>query len=141
MSSTDDPFDPNNWDLTPYPRRVYLDDKAETFVLVDEIDYQWALQWRWHINKPHAKRNGKKLYACRSQGGGGRYKPKLYLHVEIMKRTGIIPPTPDFIIVDHRDGKELNCTRTNLRWATPRMNRMNLNGAYPTDLLDRMLET
>lgn len=133
-----DPWDPNNWDLTPYPQRVYLDDKAETFVLVDEIDYQWALQWRWHVNKPHATRNGKKCYPCRSQGRGGNYHPKLYLHVEIMKRTGILPLAPVFKIVDHRNGNELDCRRVNLRWATPRMNRMNLHGAYPTDLLDWM---
>lgn len=69
---------------------------------------------------------------------GGNYQGKIYIHVEIMRRTTILPPAPGFKIVDHRDGDELNCRRANLRWATPRMNRMNLFGAYPEDLLDRM---
>lgn len=133
-----DPFDPNNWDLQPTPRRVYLDDKGESFVWVDEIDYYWAIQWRWMINKPHASRKGKKLYAVRTIGRGSNSN-KAYLHVEIMRRTTILPPEPAFKIVDHRDGDELNCRRCNLRWATPRMNRMNLHGAYPEDLLDRMV--
>jgi hypothetical protein len=133
-----DPFDPRLWDFSPQSRRIYLDDKEDKFVWVDEQDYFWAITWRWHLNRPHANRNGKKQYAVRSQGRGGNYMPKLYLHVEIMRRTGIIPPTPNFTIVDHRDGNEFNCRRSNLRWATPKMNRENLFGAYPTDLLDGM---
>lgn len=135
--SAEDFWDPNTWDLTPAPRRLYLDDEGLEFLLLDEEDYFWAVAWRWHVNKPHARRNGKKRYVCRCRGGGGRYKPKLYLHVEIMKRTGILPPSPEFIIVDHRDGNEFNCQRSNLRWATPKMNSMNVNGAFPTDLFDR----
>lgn len=133
-----DMWNPNTWDLAPFPRRIYLDDSAETFVTVDEIDYFWAVNWRWHINKPHAGRKGNKQYACRSQSNGKRYLPKLYLHVEIMKRTGVFPPTPNFVLVDHRNGDEFNAQRSNLRWATPKMNRLNLFGAYPTDLVEMM---
>lgn len=81
--------------------------------------------------KPHVTRNGKKEYACRSltfYEAGVKKTRKLYLHVEIKKRTGIPPPTPLHRIVDHSDGNEFNCRRSNLVWATPRQNRANLFG-------------
>lgn len=125
----DDPFDPNlivfidnrEW-------RIYGDDNAATWCIVSPEDYQWAIQWRWHINKPHPSRNGTKQYFVRSLSRGGNYKPKLYLHVEIMKRTGILPPCPLHTIVDHDDGDEWNCRRGNLFWATPKQNRSNIRG-------------
>ena len=134
LNAVQDIWDPNTWDLSPKVLPLYLDDHAETFVLLDEVDYWWAVRWRWHINKPHRSRPGKKRYACRSPGGGGRYKPKLYLHVQIMKRTGILPPTPEHTIADHRDGNEFNCVRENLRWATPSQNNYNRFGARADSL-------
>lgn len=129
-------LDPNTWDFSPQVCRVYLDARASSFVLVDEEDYLWAIQWKWHINKPHPRRLGKKQYAVRSQGRGGNYQPRLYLHVEIMKRTGILPLTELHRLVDHKDGNEFNCCRINLRWATPRMNRLNRFGVLQEELFD-----
>ena len=40
--------------------RVYTDASLQTYAVVDAVDYAWAVQWRWHINKPHHTRNGKK---------------------------------------------------------------------------------
>lgn len=131
-----DIWDPNTWCLDTKTCCLYLDDYAERFVLLDEEDYWWAVNWRWHVNKPRGRRARKKRYACRSQGRGGNYRPKLYLHVQIMLRTGILPLSPAHTIVDHRDGNEFNCQRANLRWATPSMNRLNVLGACPTDLFD-----
>lgn len=131
-----DPFDPNNWVEDGHEHRIYADDYALRWAVVDAIDYGWAVQWRWNINKPHPTRNGGKHYLTRNPGNGKVYRPKLYLHVEIMKRTGIVPPSPAHTITDHRDGNEFNCRRSNLRWATPKMNRMNIKGAYPHDLVE-----
>ena len=128
--ATEDFLDPNNWVqlFQPHEYRIYADDNAFRWAVVDEEDFQFAVRHKWHINKPHPTRNGKKEYFCRSVGRGGDYKPKIYLHVVIMKRTGILPPSELHTIVDHLDGDEWNCRRSNLDWVTPRQNNLNLFG-------------
>ena len=121
-------FDPNDWELDTHEHRIYADDTLERYAIVDDIDYQWACQWKWHINKPHPTRTGKKEYFRRSTSWGQNYKPPLYLHVEIMKRTDVLPETEKHILVDHLDGNEFNCRRSNLVWATHVENRNNQHG-------------
>lgn len=121
MKSEQHPDDPTR---EPHECRIYGDDMAQTWAVVDEKHYQWAIQWRWHINKPHPSRNGKKQYFVRSLSNGDRYIPKLYLHVEIMKRADIAPPDQFHTIVGHKDDDEWNCKEENLEWVTPRQNRM-----------------
>lgn len=113
--------------------RIYGDDMAQTWVVVDEIDYHWAIKWKWHFNKPHKNRAGKKEYLRRSASNGKRYLPPIYLHVEVMKRTGKAPPSELHLFVDHRDGNEFNCRRSNLRWATASLNAKNRNGKHSHD--------
>ncbi len=121
------PFlNPTTWSTSDHEYRIYLDNNAHTWCIVDEIDYHYFVKWKWRVNTPHPTRNGNKKYAVRSQSNGRRYAPMLYLHVEIHKRRGIIMPSPLHRYVDHKDGDEFNCLRTNLRWATPSMNRVNL---------------
>lgn len=123
-------LEPTTWtELVPHEHQLYLDDMAQTWVVLDQEDYQYFSQWKWHTNKPHHSRNGSKQYAVRTQGRGGNYRPKLYLHVEIMKRTGAVPPSLFHTLVDHRNGNEFDCRRANLRWATPEFNGMNKKGA------------
>lgn len=125
-----DMWDPNNWNLEPQHYRVYGDVAASLFAEVDEEDYQWAIQWLWHHKW---SRGHRKVYICRQltarYGNGVRFNSTVMLHIEIMKRTGIAPPSPLHTLVDHRDGKSLNCRRYNLRWATHSMNRTNIGGA------------
>jgi hypothetical protein len=132
-----DIFDPNNWNLEARVCHIYGDTRASLFAEVDEIDYQWAIQWLWSHKWSRGKR---KVYICRQlterHGPEVRYNSTVMLHIEIMKRTGILPPSPAHTLVDHRDGKSLNCRRSNLRWATPSMNRKNIGGEYGTDLIE-----
>ena len=133
MSSIDF-LDPNTWVIEPHEFRVYGDDRAQLWVVVDEEDYQWALQWRWCF------KFSRKTYLRRAVAiWENRVKIKtisIYIHVEIMKRTGIVPPSPRHVIADHRDGDEFNCRRSNLRWATHSMNSLNRKGSHPHDLID-----
>ena len=52
------------------------------------------------------------------------------MHTVIMLRTGIVPPNPDHILVDHRDGDEKNYRRNNLRWYNHHKNGLNRNGNH-----------
>lgn len=138
MKSTIDrhPDDPTR---EPHEFRIYGDDMAQTWAVVDEIDYQWALQWKW---SPKWSRGGRKCYLRRNgQVGSGakdRTRKTFWLHVEIHKRSGIVQPSPLHSIVDHRNGQSFNCRRSNLRWATHTMNARNINGNEPYDLEELM---
>lgn len=116
------------------PRQLYLDDEGKYIAQLDAVDYRWAVQWRWRIkpsrrSSPRAKL---KVYAVRSVriGGAGGRSVSLFLHKQILIRTGAMPPSPAHIIADHIDGDSLNCRRSNLRWATSQMNRENYNGYF-----------
>jgi len=125
-------FDPNTWSLEDtHEYRIYLDDRAQTWALVDAEDYWYFSQWKWHANKPHKRRFGKKVYARRSLSNGARYKAPEYLHVAIHKRTGSIPPSLFHTLVDHENGNELDCRRKNLRWATVQENNKNRRSSVP----------
>lgn len=137
---------------SPLPYRpIYLDDTGELFAIVDEIDYAWAVQWKWRVKFSKDRSNGRplKAYATRSGriGGRGGRNVSLFLHKQILQRTGEMPPTSAHIIGDHKDGNSLNCRRGNLRWATPQQNRENFNGyhakqirmAIMTDCFERLV--
>jgi hypothetical protein len=100
--------------------RIWLDVEAGIFATVSFEDYAWALQWKWQITWDRHKR---KAYATRSTTIAGRRRIKLYLHKEILSRTGRLPPTERHTMGDHGDGQSLNCERWNLEWATPSQNR------------------
>lgn len=92
-----DPFDPNTWQPDKHEFRIYGDDLAQKWVVVDEIDCHFLIQWKWN---PKPGRRG--AFYLRRAVGGNRWRSvdrepvlTLYLHVEIMKRTGIEPPTPE----------------------------------------------
>lgn len=107
--------------------RIYLDDKGEVFCVVDEIDYAWALQWKWQA---HRSRSQWKIYAARSTRLHGKDGPqtRVYLHKAILERAGKEPPTPLHVIGDHRDGDSLNNRRGNLEWETHAGNARNKYG-------------
>lgn len=128
-------LDPNNWHPIDHEFRIYGDDNAQTWAVVDQDDYDWAIRYRWNWAR---KRNG--LYMRRGvslYNAGQRAGTKtVYLHIEVMKATGIEPPSPDHLLVDHRDGDTTNCRRRNLRWATYEMNGKNKLGKFSSELWD-----
>jgi hypothetical protein len=109
-----------------HEHRVYADDQAALWVVVDAEDYSHFSRWRW---QPCWDRTGRKLYLRRTVAGR-----HIYLHKEILRRAKGEPPTPGHHIADHRNGMERDCRRANLRWATVSMNRRNRYGAAMQEL-------
>ena len=128
-----DPFDPNNWEPDTHEYHIYADDMAQLWAVVDEVDYAWAIQWRWHPVRTHGGRIYLRRAVTEYSNGTRLRNITLYLHVEIHKRIGVQPPTDRHTLVDHRDGDGLNCRRLNLRWATRAFNRRNVNGCLQYD--------
>lgn len=102
--------------------RLWLDAAATIFAVVSDEDYAWALQWKWQITWDRHKRKAYATRSTRTKESGGR-RHKIYLHKEILARTGKLPPTKHHTMGDHGDGQSLNCQRYNLDWATPSQNR------------------
>jgi len=99
--------------------RVYLSPHDDSvFAVVSPEDLTWCQQWKWHFRYDKHKT---KMYATRSTWENGRRKT-LYLHKEILKRKGDVPPSDKHTIGDHGDSDSLNNKRNNLEWVTPKEN-------------------
>jgi hypothetical protein len=82
--------------------------------LVDDADFEWLRQWKWHALNPHP--GTETWYAYRATHG----KPRRFLlmHREILG-------TPNGLLTDHRDRNGLNNQRSNLRVANYTQNVCN----------------
>lgn len=78
--------------------------KIFVFSVSDE-DYDFLMQWRWHISGGYAARRTKK-----AEGQGQR---KVYMHRIILERK-LEGPIPDGFSGDHIDRDVTNNTRENL---------------------------
>lgn len=134
-----DPFDPNElFNQPPHEFRIYGDDMAQTWAVVDEVDYQACVKHRWLFKKSRTRSENvvPKKYLARNRhvnwlnGGKAKFnrtQENYFLHEFIMDRQRKPRPSPSHVI-DHRDGDETNCRRSNLRWVTKKFNRHNRNG-------------
>lgn len=101
------------------PRRLYLDDGGETFCLVSEDRYAWAVKWKWHWvwDRHRRKKYARRTTRCR----GSQYH--VWLHKEICRFVHGDPPDDRHTIGDHGDGDSLNNQDWNVSWTTPAGNR------------------
>lgn len=114
--------------MTEY--RIYGGDRDDSlFALVDQEDYHYALKWRWSPkwSRGHTKVYLRRVFQVTCSKTRTRTQYTVFLHRMICWRAHGEPPTPEHTQVDHRNGDELDCRRTNLRWATPSMNARNIN--------------
>lgn len=93
----------------------------EKVALVDDDDFEWVTQWKWHATYNNRSKPGEvpKWYAARKQRvGKGKYRRvTVYLHREIARRAD--GPIPAGLVVDHFPNPDgLDCRRSNLRVVT-----------------------
>ena len=81
------------------------------FALVDDADFEWLNQWKWH-----AQKYSRKCYAV-------RHDPADHAKVIIMHR--LIMDAPDGLQVDHINHDGVDNRRSNLRLCTRSQNAMN----------------
>ncbi len=84
-----------------------------TFIMVDDADYEWLNQWKWWVGGHHGI-----LYAG---GAYGLHKGKKYV-----KMHRLIMGEPLGLYVDHIDGNGLNNQRENLRVCSASNNNKNM---------------
>jgi hypothetical protein len=106
-------------------KRIPLRNRAGETVahaLVDDADYEWAMQWRWSL----IRHSGKKSYARRGTMRSNEPQRTYFLHRELM---GL--KHGDGLEVDHRNGDGLDNRRSNLRVCSRSQNAQNRSGSYP----------
>ncbi|HEY6019863.1 MAG TPA: HNH endonuclease [Candidatus Paceibacterota bacterium] len=72
--------------------------------LVDDEDYEWLSQWKWHANI----QNSNKVYAVRGKGTWP-FKKLIRMHRQILSAS-------EEVQVDHINGNPLDNRRQNLRF-------------------------
>lgn len=112
-----DIFNPNTWIVDEREFRIYADDYANDYAIVDQIDYQYLAQWRWKISlskkRPGKRRKGylsrtvPKIVGKDEYVDGKRIQNRItstvYLHKVVMERMNITKPkTNKQLIVDHK---------------------------------------
>lgn len=79
--------------------------------IVDDSDFEYLNQWKWHTMKGYAARKDYSL---------GRSNPiYIYMH-------RLLADTPEGMITDHINGNKLDNRRGNLRQCTKSQNAMNV---------------
>jgi hypothetical protein len=89
------------------------------FALVDEGDFEWLNQWKWHFHYG---------YAERSVNLGRDITGKQ--HTKTIKMHQLIMCAPKGMEVDHKDGNKLDNRRSNLRICTHAENTQNRKVNY-----------
>ena len=81
--------------------------------MVDDEDFDWLNQWKWHVEKPKIA-----LYAVRNKNKNPKLRTLIKMHQMILKKE-------NGFIIDHIDGNGLNNQRHNLRYSTNSQSAMN----------------
>lgn len=120
-------FDPNTWVKPEHEFRIYGDNHANSWVVVDEEDYHWAIRYRWNWLRMHTGKSlrAEKWYLRRAVSrweNGVRSVKTALLHIEILRRFAQ-PPSDAHIWAGHLDDDTSNCLRSNLGWVTPSENQ------------------
>lgn len=89
----------------------YLD--APKFAMVDDEDYDFLMQWKWHANF-----RSNNFYVRSDEKVNGKY-------VTILMHRKILRITDSNVFIDHKDHRAWNNQKSNIRIATRTQNTIN----------------
>lgn len=121
-----DPFDPRHLDFD-WPCFISSSNSGHR-ARVDFEDYLHFSQWLWRYKPSRNGGEGALFRTVKVKVGASWVSKNEWLHVAVVVRQGVEPPSPEHTIVDHADSDHMNCLRENLRWATPSQNAFNRKG-------------
>jgi hypothetical protein len=111
-------------------KEIAVGSRAQFSMIVDDVDYDFLIQWPWSFARSHPRTGGELIYARRTVRVEGnplwtpegvkptRKKFDLFVHHVVLARMGFPDaPTPDWT-ADHISGDTLDNRRANLRWAS-----------------------
>ena len=87
------------------------------YAIVDDEDYEWLSQWKWHA---YWNRHTRSYYAVRNSRHG-RHRYKIYMSRQIMGLT-----YKDGKIIDHRNHNTIDNRMANLRVVSQQENVWNI---------------
>jgi hypothetical protein len=96
---------------------VWFDNKIVAHALVDDVDYELVMQYKWWADRK---------YACTSYMGK-------YTHMHVV----ILGKAPTGFMWDHANGRGLDNQRSNLRLATRVQNSANTSGLGVYEYTDK----
>lgn len=100
-------------------KQIRLSKKYGLFVLVDEQDYEWLMQWKWSASLESRET---KFYAVRWKKINGKQR-KIRMHVALVKRYGGKIPIGG--VVNHKNDNSLDNRITNLEILKTQRENMN----------------
>lgn len=107
-----------HWDAFGYGGGVFVKEIKLTkgyIALVDDADYEWLNQWKWHV---WTSKKSRLSYAIRTDVSNNKREVKMHRLI-----LGLC--NEDGLEVDHKDYDGLNNTRDNLRICTKSQNQAN----------------
>lgn len=93
------------------------------YATVDDQDYEFLLQWKWHSRKKQHSDGTFSLYAVSNQYLGRGLYQQFVMHHLVAELAGL-----KGAVIDHRNRHTLNNRRPNLRVATPQQSNANRRG-------------
>lgn len=91
--------------------KIPMTNRSGVFAIVDEDTYQWALGFRWHLDK-----HGYAQTSVRREPGSDRFTKK-FMHRLIMSE-------PKGLVIDHLNFNRLDNRKSNLRACTAAENNL-----------------
>lgn len=122
-------WNPNHWPVQLWAS-ITLSLDGSIFTIVDPDLQDWVRErGPWCLYDRQTKQYARRTRRRREWDTPG-HGATIYLHQWLAEEFIGPPPSTKHILVDHKNGNGLDNRLSNLAWATPQQNRLNLYGMW-----------